>query len=322
MKCSKCEEKAVYKTTGQAFCKNHFFDYFETKIFRTIKKYDLFKRDDKVCVAASGGKDSLAALYMTMRYCKKHDIDYFALAIDEGIEEYRDHTLDDLRDFCSRFEIPLTVISFKARFGSTLDGIKDKAINEHNKKPCTVCGILRRSLLNKGSRELGATKLATGHNLDDESQTLMMNTLRGSMAHNASLGPITGLTENTQFVPRVKPLYFVSEKETRLFTFLKGFKVEFNECPNIHLSFRAKVRDNLNDIEYRVPGSKTGMVRAFLEIMPELKEKYSKERKSFNHCKRCGEPCSREICNVCKLEDELCLEVKESSTEQELKASE
>ena len=310
MQCSKCERKAVHSTTGQNFCKEHFFEYFENKVFRTIKRYKLMSRDDKICVAASGGKDSLAALFMTMKYCKKYGIDYFALAIDEGIEDYRDHTIEDLKEFCSNYDIPLTIISFKAKFGSTLDGLTEKAITEHNKKPCTVCGILRRSLLNKGSRELGATKLVTGHNLDDESQTLIMNTLKGSMAHNAPLGPITGLSENNSFVPRVKPLYFISEQETRLFAFLRGFKVEFNECPNIHLSFRAKIRDNLNDIEKDVPGSKNGIVRAFLDIMPELKEKYRRERTSFNECERCGEPCSGTICNVCKLEDELCLEVK------------
>ncbi|MFW6231069.1 MAG: TIGR00269 family protein [Nanoarchaeota archaeon] len=313
MQCSRCENKAVYETTGQAYCKDHFFDYFETKVFRTIKKYGLIKRDDRVCVATSGGKDSLAVLYMTMLYCKKHDIDFFALAIDEGIKDYRDHTLDDLRSFCERYDIPMTVVSFKARFGSTLDEVADTAIKDHNKKPCTVCGILRRSLLNKGARELEATKLVTGHNLDDEAQSFFMNTLKGSMAHNASLGPMTGLSENSDFVPRVKPLYFISEKETRLFAFLKGFKVEFNECPNIGLSFRAKVRDELNAIESAVPGSKNGMVNAFLQILPDLKEKYRKQRKAFSYCTRCGEPCSGDICNVCKLEDELCLEVSDSS---------
>lgn len=310
MECSKCGGKAVYQTTGQVFCKDHFFDYFETKVFKTIKRYELIKHGDRVCVATSGGKDSLAVLYMTMLYCKKQNIDFFALAIDEGIKEYRDHTLDDLRVFCENYDIPMTVLSFKTRFGANLDDVQEKAIKEQNKKPCTVCGILRRSLLNKGARELGATKLVTGHNLDDEAQSFFMNILKGSMAHNASLGPMTGLSENSDFVPRVKPLYFISEQETRLFAFLKGFKVEFNECPNIGLSFRATVRDELNVLENKTPGVKHGLVNSFLQILPELKEKYRKERKSFTYCERCGEPCSGTICNVCKLEDELCLEVQ------------
>jgi uncharacterized protein (TIGR00269 family) len=310
MECSKCGAKAVHQTTGQAYCKDHFFDYFETKVFRTIKRYKLISKEDRVCVATSGGKDSLAVLYMTMLYCKKYDIDFFALAIDEGIKNYRDHTLEDLQIFCDTYEIPMTVLSFKTRFGSALDDVQEKAIKEYNKKPCTVCGILRRSLLNKGARELGATKLVTGHNLDDEAQSFFMNILKGSMAHNASLGPMTGLSKDSDFVPRVKPLYFISEQETRLFAFLKGFKVNFNECPNIGLSFRASVRDQLNILESKTPGIKHGLVNSFLQVLPELKEKYKNERDSFQYCERCGEPCSGTICNVCKLEEELCLEVK------------
>ncbi len=307
MQCTKCAEKAVYTGQGQNFCKNHFINYFENKVLRTITRFGLFAPDDQVCVATSGGKDSLSVLYMTMKYCREHHIAFFALAIDEGIAGYRDHTLDDLRLFCTQYDIKLEIVSFKDRFGDTLDNIREKGI-EKNKKPCTVCGIFRRTLLNREAKRLGATKLATGHNLDDEAQSFLMNTLLGNMSHNASLGPITGLNQNDKFVPRVKPLYFISEKESRLFALLKGFKVEFNECPNIGLSFRATVRDEINAIESKLPGAKNGIVNAFLEILPELKEKYraEKSRHTFQYCKRCGDACSGEICNACRLEEELC----------------
>ena len=61
------------------------------------------------------------------------------------------------------------------------------------------------------------------------------------------------LNDNDKFVPRVKPLYFMLEKETRLYAFLKGFKIEFSECPNINLSFRASIRDELNAIDNKLP---------------------------------------------------------------------
>ncbi len=307
MQCSKCDKKAVYQGQGQNYCKNHFLEYFESKVTKTISRYDLLQHGDRVCIATSGGKDSLAALYMTSLYCKKYNIEYFALAIDEGISGYRDHTLDDLKIFCEKYDIKLNVVSFKEKFGDTLDNIKDKAIKEHNKKPCTVCGIFRRTSLNRTARELGATKLVTGHNLDDEAQSYIMNLLLGNMSHNASLGPITGLNDNDKFVPRVKPLYFMLEKETRLFALLKGFKVDFAECPNINMSFRAVVRDEINAIENKLPGAKNGIVNSFLEILPTLKEHYrsQKKKRSFNYCKRCGDACSGEICNACRLEEEL-----------------
>src|SRR3989344_9563923 len=100
MQCSKCSEPGVIKQSSQILCKNHFLAYFEIKVVKTIKKYGLIEKNDKICVAASGGKDSLAALYVTRKFCLEHNITFFALAIDEGIKGYRDHTLDDLKKFC------------------------------------------------------------------------------------------------------------------------------------------------------------------------------------------------------------------------------
>ncbi|HYD03762.1 MAG TPA: TIGR00269 family protein [Alphaproteobacteria bacterium] len=307
MQCSKCEKKAVHAGQGQNYCKGHFLEYFESKVLKTISKYNLIQHGDKVCVATSGGKDSLAVLYVTNMYCKKHGREFFVLAVDEGIKGYRDHTLDDLKAFCDKYEVEFKVVSFKEKYGNTLDNIKDDAIQNHNKKPCTVCGVFRRTLLNKMAREYGATKLVTGHNLDDESQSFMMNVMLGNMSHNASLGPITGLNDNDKFVPRVKPLYFMLEKETRLYAFLKGFKIEFSECPNINLSFRASIRDELNAIDNKLPGAKNGIVNSFLEILPLLKEHYKtkKSTKTFKYCTKCGDPCSGDICNACKMSEEL-----------------
>jgi len=307
MDCSRCDKKAVYAGQGQNYCKSHFLEYFESKVTKTISKYELIKTGDKVCVATSGGKDSLAVLYMTSLYCKKFDIEFFALAIDEGIADYRDHTLNDLKTFCKKYEVKLHIVSFKEEFGDTLDNIKDKAIKDFNKKPCTVCGIFRRTLLNRSARKLGATKLVTGHNLDDEAQSFLMNTLLGNMSHNASLGPITGLNDNDKFVARVKPLYFMLEKETRLFALLKCFKVEFSECPNISMSFRAIIRDEINTIENKLPGAKNGVINSFMEVLPLLKEHYrgKKQKRTFNYCKECGDACAGDVCNSCKLEEEL-----------------
>ena len=309
MQCTKCEDKAVYKGLGQDFCRNHFLDYFESKVERTIKNYSLYSQDDKICIATSGGKDSLALLYATMLYCKKHRIEFFALAIDEGIKGYRDHTLDDLKRFCEKYDIKLNIVSFKEKFGNTLDNIRDKALNDLNKKPCTVCGIFRRTLLNRSAKDFAATKLATGHNLDDEAQSYMMNLFLGNMSHNASLGPTTGLNLNDKFIPRVKPLYFMLERETRLYTLLKGFNIDFQECPNINLSFRAVVRDHINEIERKLPGAKNSIVKAFLEILPTLKDHY-KSNKPFKACIKCSDPCAGDICNACRLEEELCLHAK------------
>jgi tRNA-5-methyluridine54 2-sulfurtransferase len=307
--CSSCNLRALHRNQGTNYCRKHFLDYFENKVFKTIKKYGLLERGDKVCVAVSGGKDSLAALCTVGKYCRVHSIDYFALAVDEGISGYRDSTLDDLAVFCKEQSVKLHVVSFKERIGSSLDDLKEKSVTEFRKKPCTVCGIFRRSLLNKGSRELGASKLVTGHNLDDEAQTFLMNLFQGNMSHNAKLGPLSGIKVSRKFVPRVKPLYFLTEKETRLYCFLKGFQVSFSECPNVDLSFRIKVRDRLNEIAESLPNAKYGIIHAFLEVLPDLKRKYE-NKVELVACSSCGEPSTNAMCNACILEEKLCLQMQ------------
>lgn len=303
MKCKKCKNKSIYSNNGLLLCKNHFLSYFENKVEKTIKKYSLYEKNDKICVAVSGGKDSLSLLYTTMKYCRKKGIELFALTIDEGIKGYRDFTLKDLKYFCRQHKIKLHTVSFNEKIGAALDDIKDKAFEKLHKKPCTICGILRRTYLNRTARDLGATKLATGHNLDDEAQSFIMNVFLGNMKSNAALGPITGLSKDDKFVQRVKPLYFISEKETRLYAFLKGFKIKFAECPNINLSFRREIQDRINEIEEKFPGTKHRIVNSFMEILPLLKKHYS--AKPFSYCKRCGDACSGIICNACALEEEL-----------------
>jgi tRNA-5-methyluridine54 2-sulfurtransferase len=301
MECTTCKKPAVYRNQGTNYCKSHFISYFEAKVNKTIIKYGLIQKGDVVCVAASGGKDSLSALYNVMRYCKKSRIKFFALAIDEGIAKYREHTLEDLNEFCTKHKFQLKIVSFKDRVGQTLDEMsKTKGL-----KPCTVCGIFRRSILNKASRELGATKLVTGHNLDDEAQTYLMNIFQGNMGHNAKMGPISGTRTSNKFTARVKPLYFITEKESRLYCLLKGFKVAFNECPNIEESFRMHVRDMLNNISEVLPNAKYGAVNAFLEILPDLKKKYGSSVE-LKACTSCGEPSMKEKCNACQIEERLC----------------
>ena len=156
-------------------------------------------------------------------------------------------------------------------------------------------------MLNKHARKLGATKLLTGHNLDDESQAIIMNTFKANTKLAAHLGPISGIKSYTSFVQRVKPLYFCLEKETKLYSLLKNFPVQFTECPYSEQGLRAKVRDMLNDFEHLYPGTKQGIINSFLEILPAVKERAEAEEFELKTCQQCGEPANQDICNACKI---------------------
>ena len=246
-------------------------------------------------VAVSGGKDSLTVLHLLNRLAKQNPkIKLTAILINEGIKGYRDRTIVDAKEFCEKSRIELKVYSYKEELGYTLDEI----LKILDVKPCTVCGIFRRYLLNKKSRELGFTRIATGHNLDDECQSILMNQFNNRIAESARLGPKNGVAESSSFIQRIKPLYLCTEKEVTAYAFLNGILKEFNECPNVAKSYRAQVRDMLNDIENKFPGTKYSVVNSFLQTLPLLKEKF-KSNSPINQCAKCSEPCSNDICNAC-----------------------
>lgn len=292
MKCKKCKEKAVFD--GPNYCKAHFIPYLEDKVKKTIKDYKLLSKKEKVVVAVSGGKDSLTVLYLLAK--SRYDVE--GIAIDEGIAGYRNYTLRDLKIFSEENGIKIKIISVKKEFGNSLD----QMTKSKRYVPCTICGVLRRYLLNKYSKKYD--KIVTGHNLDDEAQAIMMNLLRNQPEISARLGPASGLRKFKGFTPRVKPLYFCTEKEIMTYAIIKGFQVRFTECPYTRQSFRSKVRDMLNSQEMVAPGTKMNLVTHFLENLKSLKKAF-RSLEEPQSCRKCKEPSKNEICTTCHLIDEL-----------------
>ena len=282
-----CKDSVVIAVTAP-YCKRHFIRYFEAKVSSTIKKYKLVSKKDKIVVACSGGKDSTTVLYLLNKWFGN----VTALAIDEGIPGYRNVTLEDLRGFCSHYNIPLKVVSYKEMFGFSLH----EALRKVTVLPCNICGTLRRYLLNMSAR--GFTKIATGHNLDDEAQSIMMNFFKSNLEIAARLGPVTGVVEDAKFVPRVKPLYFCHEKEVAAYAFMQDFGIRFNECPHARISYRASVRDFINELEQQQSGAKQNIVSNFLHLLPKLKAKHA-GASGVSHCSSCGEPSSKDLCKAC-----------------------
>lgn len=306
MRCGKCQNNAVMNLQHGDLCKNHFIDYFEDKVFKTINKYRLISRNEKLCVAVSGGKDSLTVLYLTKKYLKKNNIpanNISALAVDEGIDQYREKTLIDLKKFCAEHSIPLTIVSFQEELGKTLDQAYPIINKDTNKRPCNVCGVWRRYLLNKHAKKLGADKVITGHNLDDEAQAIIMNMFKANTKLAGRLGPISGLDEHDLFVQRVKPLYFCAEKEVRLYALLKNFQIQFTECPYSKEGYRHHVQEMLNDFEHKYKGTKQGIVNSFLAMLPLLKDPEKQTTGTIQHCSKCQEASNKEICNACAMKE-------------------
>lgn len=280
MKCKICKNNVIYKD----LCIEHFIEYFEDKVKLAIKRFKLLKKSDKIAVAVSGGKDSMSVLTILT----KLGYNVTAISIDEGIYGYRKKTLDNVKIFCEKNNIKLKIYSFKKEFGKPLDNMLIKGSR------CSTCGVLRRDILNNYSKEFDV--LVTGHNMDDEAQSIIMNLLKNNIDILPRLGPISGVKISKKFTKRVKPLYLCSEKEVALYSKLKKVKPYSCCCPNKQLSFRLRILRLLDKLEVSNPKIKNNIINWFLKY-----KKSVKETKEINTCVNCGNPSSKEVCKKCMM---------------------
>lgn len=298
MKCYSCGNPAVIfrKYEGRAWCKDHFSRQLESRVRRTIRDNSLVGKGDSVFVALSGGKDSSLVLHLLHKFFgKRPDVKIEALIVNEGIGGYRDESIKVAESLCKGLGVSLHKYSFKEEFGKSMDQI----LRKKGVRTCTYCGVFRRFVLNRRARELGATKLATGHNLDDEIQSVFINNLKGDVGRLVRLGPRPP-SQGGKFVTRIKPLRDIPEKETALYDLLNEISYQEARCPKAKDSVRFDVRTFLNHMEENHPGTKHNVIRYFDTILPALREKFLKSGQ-VGICPRCGEPTSREVCKACEL---------------------
>lgn len=269
---------------------------FESRVKKTIREYNLLKKQDKIIVACSGGKDSTTALYLL----KKMGYDVEGIFVDLKIKSYSNQNLKNIASFCKKHKIKLHVTTFEKEFGYSLCKIKSVLGSKYKLKSCSICGVLRRYVLNKKTRELGATKIVTGHNIDDEAQTIFMNILKGDIKLSLNFGPRTGLLNDKKFVPRIKPLYFCEESDIRKYSQIMGFPVIYERCPCGYGSFRSDLRKMLNSLESEYPGIKKKIVLNFMKKLPQIRSKYGR-RSELIYCQICGEPSRNKICSACEM---------------------
>ena len=303
MQCSKCgNPKVIYKReqSGQILCKECFIESIEKKVIKTIKKEKLLDKGDKVLVALSGGKDSVTALEILNSFRKRHIIDICAVTVDEGIANYRQAGVDIATRHAERLGIEHKVVSLKEDYGITLDEIMQR---ENHKGSCTYCGVFRRTIINKAAREMGATKIATGHNLDDEVQAIMMNYLEGNTDNLTKLGAKTE-SKADEFTVKIKPLREIPEREIGLYVVAKELEVHFDSCPYAMQSFRGEISDVMNQLAEKHPTIKYSTLRGYEKIKKILKDELQKDY-AHGRCKRCGEPSSNELCKACSFLEEL-----------------
>lgn len=305
MRCDLCSREAVtlIRYNGTHLCDEHFKTYVEKRVKKEIRKQINVRSGDTLAVAVSGGKDSMVTLHMVdMIFRERGDVSICAISIDEGIKGYRPPSLEIAKDFCKERDIPIYIRSF-----SEMDVEMDRIAElSGDSSPCTYCGVFRRKLMNDEARLIGARYLATGHNLDDMAQSIMMNFVRGDIERLARLGPHTKVQPG--LIPRFLPLRLIPEKESLLYAIVSGIPFWDGECPYYREALRNQYRDIVDQLEDRSPGSKFSILSSYDSLKPML---YECMPPAELHMCSCGEPTLGTKCKSCELQSAVKKRIKD-----------
>ena len=265
------------------------------QVEKAIHDHQMLNKSDRILVAVSGGKDSLAVWDMLIDLGYQADGLYVALGIGEYSEESRGYT----ERFADERGLKLTVVSLRDDYGYDIP----TASRATGRVPCSACGMSKRHLFDKAAIDGGYDVVVTGHNLDDEAAVLFGNALRWDVEYLARQLPV--LPSRHGFPKKVKPLIRLSEREMAAWCVVRGIDYIVDECPiaagNKHIGFK----EALNALEEKSPGTKASYYLGFLDRMaPVLAGIAASGADSVTPCTRCGAPTGGEegsICAFCRL---------------------
>ena len=225
---------------------------------KAIVDYQLIEDGDRVMVGLSGGKDSWALLQLldVLRQRAPVRFSLVAVNVDSGYKEYKH---DVIARTCSargwEYRIEHTGI------GEVIDDILDA-----DQTPCSLCARLRRGVLYRVAKEVGATKIALGHHADDFIETLLLNLF---FAGTLKAMPAKLVSDDGEHVV-IRPLVFVGEEEARAYAKECELPVIGCCCPacgDLGLQ-RQRAKRLLADLEREHPGVKQSMIRALTNVAP------------------------------------------------------
>jgi len=329
MECDRCGTEAIVHAaySGAHLCGDHLRESVERRVRRRVRDDNLLPDDaspddpETWVVGLSGGKDSVVLTTILQEtFAADPRVELVALSIHEGIEGYRDESLAACERLADALDIRHEVVTYEEEFGVRMDRVAED--DPEGMAPCAYCGVFRRDILSRYAADLGADKLLTGHNLDDEAETALMNFLEGDVAQmarqfDASLGPFNGAgrggTDDTttrepgeRFVPRAKPLRDVPEREVALYARVRDLPAHITECPHAAESYRGEIQQLLYDLEQRHPGTRHAIMAGYERLAALAAERHrDHEHGERTECRRCGSPTHGGLCRKCDLLDAL-----------------
>ncbi|HEV8595136.1 MAG TPA: TIGR00269 family protein [Thermoplasmata archaeon] len=301
MACDKCGAPAAawIRYSGAHLCREHFLLFVEKRVREELRREVDLKPGTRIAIGLSGGKDSSTATTLLHEIvASRKDVELLAITVDEGIASYRPEGLAIARDLCANLGIEHRVISYRQTVGFEMDAVVKL---DGDAIPCGYCGVFRRQALNRAARDVGADYVATGLNLDDTAQSILMNVARGDVDRLARLGPHDRAQPG--LIPRLQPLRMIPEKEVYLYAMLRGIRFHDATCPYAERAQRGKFSAIVAQLEEAAPGTRHAIVSTYDQLRPMLVERFVTDAPSM--CVRCGEPASEELCKACELAGRL-----------------
>ena len=316
MECDKCGRDAVMQAaySGSHLCETHFCRSVEKRVRRRIRADTLLdpeatpENPETWVIGLSGGKDSVVLTHiLDETFGQDRRIEMLALTIHEGIEGYRDESVDACIELAAELEMRHELVSYEEEFGVRMDDVVEE--NPENMAPCAYCGVFRRDLLEGYADKYDADKLLTGHNLDDEAQTALMNIFQGDVKQiakhfDASIGDFEERAEQDDFIPRAKPLRDIPEKEVALYAQLMELPAHITECPHASEAYRGEIQELLWKLEENHPGTRHSIMSGYEELAELAADRYggeSDDTSDLGECEQCGSTTSSDVCRKCRL---------------------
>ncbi len=308
MKCTLCGGQTVYirQYDKLALCKRHFNEQMTKRVQKTITRYKMLGRKDRIAIGVSGGKDSVALLDIMSKIEKDFpESELVAIIIDEGIENYREEGLYFAKKHAKRLDIEHHVFSFKKDFGYDLDDVIE-ILGERGKDreygACSYCGILRRKILNKAAQKVDADILLTGHNLEDEAETILLNIIRGDITRLVRLDPKPRKIHHS-LIPRAKPFRTTPQAEIVMYCYLNDLEYQELPCPYAVEAYRGDVRDFIFKTQEKQSMLSFNIVRGLDKLLKMVTDVPSGNK--MQDCSKCGDASASNLCKACWLKDKI-----------------
>ncbi|WNO60966.1 tRNA 2-thiocytidine(32) synthetase TtcA [Rheinheimera sp. MMS21-TC3] len=226
-------------------------------IGQAIADFNMIEDGDKVMVCLSGGKDSYTMLDILLNLQKSAPIQFSIIAVNLD-QKQPGFPEEVLPNYLSELGVEYLIVN-----EDTYSIVKDKVAE--GKTTCSLCSRLRRGILYRTAKELGATKIALGHHRDDVLETLFLNMFFGGKMKSM---PPKLVSDNGEHVV-IRPLVYCKEKDIEKYSIAKAFPIiPCNLCGSQDGLQRQVVKEMLTDWDKRFPGRIETMFQSMQNIVP------------------------------------------------------